>query len=147
MVVQELPGCEGTNLNCYPLSWKTTPEFYQDAGVTWQVYQDTDNFDDNALARFSQYESASSSSPLGSRGMSFLGLDRFYSDCASGQLPQVSYIVGPMELSEHPPYLPRDGAWLQRQIVNALTSSPVYNKTVLMISWDGQFFEIHKGAR
>jgi hypothetical protein len=46
-----------------------------------------------------------------------------------------------MELSEHPPYLPRDGAWLQRQIVDAVINSPVYNKTVLMISWDGQFFK------
>ena len=40
----ETPGCEGSDLNCYPLKWKTTPEFLEDAGVTWQVYQDTDNF-------------------------------------------------------------------------------------------------------
>lgn len=46
----ETPGCEGTNLNCYPLKWKTFPELLQSAGVSWQVYQDIDNFDDNPLA-------------------------------------------------------------------------------------------------
>lgn len=43
----ETPGCEGTNLNCYPLKWETTPEIYEKAGVSWQLYQDTDNFDVN----------------------------------------------------------------------------------------------------
>jgi phospholipase C len=105
--------------------------------MTRQVYQDNDNFDDNPLAWFDQFQTASSTSALGSRGMSFLGLDKFYSDCAAGTLPQVSYIVGPMELSEHPPYLPRDGAWLQKQVVDAVMNSPAYNSTVLMISFDG----------
>lgn len=37
----ETPGCEGTNLNCYPLKWETIPELWQNAGVSWQVYQDS----------------------------------------------------------------------------------------------------------
>lgn len=41
----ETPGCEGSHLNCYPLKWKTAPEIYEEAGVSWQVYQDTNNFD------------------------------------------------------------------------------------------------------
>jgi phospholipase C len=41
----ETPGCEGPNLNCYPLEWETTPELYENAGISWQLYQDTDNFD------------------------------------------------------------------------------------------------------
>jgi phospholipase C len=137
--LQELPGCESTNLNCWPLTWKTAPEFYQDAGVSWQVYQDTDNFDDNPLAWFQQFQQAASNSPLGQRGMTKPGLKKFYSDAAAGTLPQVSYIVGPMELSEHPPYMPKDGAWLQRQVAEAVINSPKYNNTVLIISYDGNF--------
>jgi phospholipase C len=114
------------------------PEFYQDAGVSWQVYQDVNNFDDNPLAWFKQFQTASNTSVLGERGMSFIGLDKFYSDCAAGTLPQVSYIIGPAELSEHPPYQPRDGAWLQRKVTEAVTNSPLYNKTALIISWDGK---------
>jgi phospholipase C len=134
----EVPGCEAPGLNCYPLSWKTTPEFYQDAGVTWQVYQDTDNFDDNPLAWFEQYQNAQNGTALSERGMAFLGLDKFYSDAQAGTLPQISYIIGPTQLSEHPPYAPRDGAWLQKQVVDAVTRGKAYNETVLIISFDGK---------
>jgi phospholipase C len=89
------------------------------------------------LAYFDQYQKANISSPLTLRGNSYLGLDRFYSDAAAGTLPQVSYIVGPAELSEHYPYLPSDGAWLQRKVVEAVVNGAAYNETVLMIRYDG----------
>lgn len=97
-----------------------------------------DNFQDNALAYFKQYQKADKNSPLTKQGNTYLGLDKFYEDAANGTLPQISYIVGPAELSEHYPYLPSDGAWLQKKVVDAVTSSPLYNETVLMISYDGK---------
>lgn len=132
----ETPGCEGTHLNCYPLKWKTTPEYLQDLNVSWQVYQDTDNFDDNPLAWFAQYQKAANGSDLQKKGLAYLGLEQFYKDAAAGTLPAVSYIIGPAELSEHPPYQPRDGGWLQQRVVDAVTQSPKYKNTVLMISYD-----------
>nr|POE72047.1 non-hemolytic phospholipase c [Quercus suber] len=132
----ESPGCEATNLNCYPLTWKTIPEYWESAGVSWKVFQDSDNFDDNSLAWFKQYQTAAKGSNLNVKGMSFTGLQSFYAAAAAGTLPQVSIIVGPAELSEHPPYEPRDGAWLQSKVVQAVTSSPAYNKTALIISYD-----------
>ena len=134
----EVPGCEAPGLNCYPLKWKTTPEYYEDAGVTWQVYQDVDNFDDNPLAWFNQYQTAKNGSTLSDRGMAFLGLDKFYAQANAGTLPQVSYVIGPTELSEHPPYSPRDGAWLQKQVIDAVTGGKAYDKTALIISYDGR---------
>ncbi|OOF95290.1 hypothetical protein ASPCADRAFT_5820 [Aspergillus carbonarius ITEM 5010] len=130
------PGCDSYNINCYPLKWKTIFEVYEDAGVSWQVFQDKDNFDDNPLARFEQFQSASSSSPLAEKGMAYVGLDTFYEAAANGTLPEISFIVGPAELSEHPPYMPKDGAWLQKKVVDAVTSSPQYSSTLLMISYD-----------
>ena len=132
----EMPGCEGNHLNCYPLKWKTTPEYLQDAGVTWQIYQDEDNFDDNPLAWYDQFQKAANDSELSKRGMAFIGLERFYEDAAAGTLPQVSYIIGPMALSEHQPYTPRDGGWLQQKIVDVVTQSPKYANTALIISYD-----------
>ncbi|KIW76133.1 hypothetical protein Z517_10878 [Fonsecaea pedrosoi CBS 271.37] len=132
----EMPGCEAPGLNCYPLSWTTTPEIYQQANVTWQVFQDIDNFDDNPLAWFQQYQTAKNGTVLHKRGMSFLGLDAFYEQAANGTLPMVSFIVGPTELSEHPPYSPHDGAWLQQQVVNAVTRGKNWNSTALIISYD-----------
>ena len=48
----------------------------------------------------------------------------------------ISYIIGPTELSEHPPYSPHDGAWLQQQVVNAVTQGKNWNSTALIISYD-----------
>lgn len=90
------------------------------------------------LAYFEQYQLAPKGSPLRSRGNSYPGLDAFYDAADKGTLPQVSWIVGPQELSEHPPNLPKDGAWLQKKVVNAITSSPAYNETALIISYDGE---------
>lgn len=133
-------GCESEQAGfaCFPFSWKTVPEFYQDAGVTWMVYQDEDNFGDDALQSFTQYMNAGPDDPLTIYGSSYPGLDKFYADAEAGTLPQVSWIVGPAELSEHPPYLPADGAWLQRNIVEAVVNGAAYNNTVLMISYDGK---------
>ena len=132
----ETPGCEGDHLNCYPLEWKTTPEYLQEAGVSWQVYQDTNNFDDNPMAWFQQYQKASNTSALAKRGLAYNGLEQFYKDAAAGTLPRVSYIIGPAELSEHQPYQPKDGAWLQQKIVDVVIQSPAYNSTALIISYD-----------
>ncbi|OJJ45717.1 hypothetical protein ASPZODRAFT_159969 [Penicilliopsis zonata CBS 506.65] len=132
----ETPGCEMPHVSCYPLKWKTIFEFYEEAGVSWQVYQDTDNFDDNPLAWFEQYQNASSTSPLHRKGMTYPGLEAFYGAAANGTLPEISFIVGPAELSEHPPYMPKDGAWLQKKVVDAVVNSPDYSSTLLMISYD-----------
>ena len=51
------------------LSWTTYPERLQRAGISWRVYQEEDNYDDNALAWFKQFTSAPVSSPLRQRGM------------------------------------------------------------------------------
>ncbi|KAJ5970336.1 uncharacterized protein N7479_000254 [Penicillium vulpinum] len=132
----EVPGCDDNGINCYPLKWKTVYEFYEEAGVSWQVYQGTNNYDDNPLAWFKQFQDAAEDSPLAKKGMAYLGLDAFYQAAANGTLPAVSFIVGPAELSEHPPYMPKDGAWLQKKIVDAVTSSPKYKSTLLMVSYD-----------
>jgi phospholipase C len=79
------------------------------AKCTGSIHEDgmEDNFDDNPLSWFQQYQTASSNSPLASQGTAFLGLSSFYSAAAAGTLPEVSYIVGSAELSEHPPYQPK----------------------------------------
>ena len=132
----ETPGCDSGGINCYPLKWKTVGDIYQEKNVSWQIYQDADNFDDNPFAWFQQFQEADPSSSLFKRGFAGLSLDTFYAQAANGTLPAISYIIGPSELSEHPQYSPRDGAWLQKQIVDAVTSSPKYSKTALIISWD-----------
>ena len=90
------------------------------------------------LAYFVQYQNAPNGSALREKGNSYPGLQKFYNDAKAGTLPQVSYIVGPQELSEHPPNMPKDGAWLQKQVVDAVTQGAAYDKTALYIIYDGK---------
>jgi phospholipase C len=75
--------------NAY-LSWTTYPERLEAAGVSWQVYQEEDNYDDNALAWFKQFSNAPTSSPLWQRGMRKRPAEWFEADARAGRLPQVS---------------------------------------------------------
>lgn len=95
------------------------------------------------LAYFVQYQNAPNGTALREKGNSYLGLNSFYEKARNGTLPQVSWIVGPAELSEHPPYMPSDGAWLQKQVVEAVTSGAAYNETALFITYDGKFAQLH----
>lgn len=136
----ETDGCEtasdGSQYSCYPMKWKTLPEYLQQVGISWQVYQDTDNFDDNPLAWFNQFQQAPNNSALAQKGMAFVGLEDFYNDAQQGKLPQVSFIIGPTDLSEHPPYGPLDGAWLQKNVIDAVTKGAKYDSTALIVSYD-----------
>ncbi|TVY91411.1 Phospholipase C [Lachnellula willkommii] len=73
-----------------------------------------------------------------SKGVRLLGLH--VSRSAGRQflsfIKMLDWIVGPAELSEHVPYLPRDGAWLQKKVVDAVVHGAAYNSTVVMISYD-----------
>ena len=136
-----IPACikddEGNDTSCRPLRWKTVPEYLQDAKVSWRVYQDFDNFGDNTLVEWKQYqESARNKTELAARSVAYPGLDKFYEDAKNGNLPEVSYIVGPQYLSEHTPYTPNDGAWLQRKVAEAVMHGKKWNSTALLVSYD-----------
>lgn len=108
------------------------------------MWQNTDNFDDNPNAWFEQYQDASTDSALHIHGDSFdYTLDDFISAAGNGTLPQLSITIGQEELSEHPPWTPNDGAWLQQQVFNAVVNSPKYKSTVLIVSYDGKFLFSH----
>lgn len=132
----ESPGCDSDGINCYPLKWKTSAEYYEAAGTSWQLFQDADNFDDNPHAWFKQYQDSKPGDPLYEKSMKGQPLRAFYDRAANGTLPEVSYIIGPTQLSEHPPNSPHDGAWLENNITETILNSPKYNRTVLIISFD-----------
>jgi len=127
-------------------TWTTYAERLQSAGVSWKVYQETDNFDDNALAWFANFKNAASGSALYDQGMATVSniVTAFQSDVTNNTLPQVSWIVAPSTLSEHPSYQPPDGENLSAQLIAALASNPsVYANTVFILNYDenGGFFD------
>jgi phospholipase C len=129
-------------------TWTTYPERLEKAGVSWKVYQGgsgvpgepTDNYTDNSLEFFAQYqvqEGASAESPLVKKGVTDRSLKGFKEDVESGKLAQVSWVVAPYKYSEHPEASPTDGAYYVSLVLDALTSNPeVWSRTVLLINYD-----------
>jgi phospholipase C len=125
-------------------SWVTYPERLEAAGVSWQVYENmADNFGDNSLQGFKSFRDAYRDKPgslaaLKQRGVTTRDLDKLLEDVLADKLPQVSWIVGTAEGSEHPgPSSPAQGADYTAKVLEALTANPeVWNKTVLFVNFD-----------
>jgi phospholipase C len=119
------------------LSWTTYPELLEQAGISWQVYQEEDNYDDNALAWFTQYANAPTSSSLWQRGMRKQPAGAFENAARNDRLPQVSWIVAPTAQTEHPDYFPSAGAEYIAQKLDAIASNPdVWAKTLFILTYD-----------
>jgi phospholipase C len=119
------------------LSWTTYPERLERAGISWQVYQEEDNYDNNALAWFKQFAAAPSSSPLRQRGMRKRPAGWFEADARAGRLPQVSWLVAPTAQSEHPDYFPAAGAEYVASKLDAIASDEDrWHKTLFILTYD-----------
>ena len=120
-------------------SWTTYPEMLQDAGVSWRVYQEADNYDCNPLAWFTQFENASTTSPLYTNGMARVGsiTSAITADIAAGTFPTVSWVVAPTAQSEHPSYRPADGADFVSGVLSAIASDQAtWDSTVVFYNYD-----------
>jgi phospholipase C len=119
------------------LSWTTYPERLERAGISWQVYQEEDNFDDNALAWFTQFARAPAASPLAQRGMRKRAAGWFEADARAGRLPQVSWLVAPTAQSEHPDYFPAAGAEYIASKLDAIAADEdLWHKTLFILCYD-----------
>jgi phospholipase C len=142
--------------------WSTYPELLQKAGISWKIYQDIGlgltaeqswgftsdayigNYGDNSLLYFHQYQNAAAGTPLANGAKTGTDIsaggtlfDIFRKDIASGNLPQVSWVVAPEAYTEHPNWPANYGAWYVSQILDALTDHPdVWSKTAFFVTYD-----------
>jgi phospholipase C len=132
--------------------WPTYAERLQAAGVSWRVYQEYENYGDNALAYFASFRGLDPTSPLFQRGRAWAEgsnaanakrsdgehlVAAFARDVAADALPRVSWIVAPYQLCEHPSATPAAGEALTARLIAALTSNPtVWAKTALILNYD-----------
>ncbi len=120
-------------------SWITYPERLQNAGVSWKVYQQADNYDDNPLAWFHQFQTAPTSSPLYQRGMARVSsvATAIAADIAAGTFPAVSWVVAPTAQCEHPTNPPAYGADYIAGVLGAIGAHPdVWSSTVVLLNFD-----------
>jgi phospholipase C len=136
-------------------NWTTYPERLQAAGVRWKVYQNaSDNYDDNALAWFSNFRNATPGTPLYDLGMSSVPAltgntvndiaAAIQKDVLNNTLPQVSWVIAPASASEHPNNAPADGADMVNKVLEALTANQsVWASTVMFLNFDehGGYFD------
>ncbi|MHB1740407.1 MAG: alkaline phosphatase family protein [Actinomycetes bacterium] len=125
------------NAETPPYTWTTYPERLEAAGVSWRIYQQADNYDDNPLAWFRQYQQAPQSSSLYRNGLATRPAEAFAEDVRAGNLPQVSWIITPAAESEHPSYLPAAGAVAISRTLEALAAARnVWQSTVVLLTYD-----------
>lgn len=133
-------------------AWTNYAERLQQAGVSWKVYQEFDNYGDNTMQFFAAFRDLSLDSPLYQRGRAWAEgstlanakasrgehlVAQFTRDINSGQLPQVSWIVPPYIMSEHPRATPAYGASMIARLLEALAARPeVWSKTVFLLCYD-----------
>ena len=130
------------------LTYTTMPEQLQARGISWKVYSSPDEsiaggiLSDNVLSYFQNYQNSGSVLHQNAFGPQF-PVD-FLSDIASGNLPQVSWIIGSVVTSDHPPAPSVFGEDVLSLILNALAANPtLWAKTVLFLTFDenGGFFD------
>ncbi len=134
------------------LGWTPYAARLDAAGVTWRVYQEYDNYSDNPLGYFAEYRKLDRASPGYARargwvpGSTAANMDAsrgehlvraFAADVAADRLPQVSWIVAPFHMSEHPDAPPAYGQALTAALVAALGANPaVWAKTAFILNYD-----------
>jgi len=130
------------------LTYTTMPEQLQARGISWKVYSSPDEsvlggiLSDNVLSYFKNFQNTSSVLYQNAFGPQF-PVD-FLADVASGNLPQVSWLIGSILTSDHPPAPALFGENVLSVIVSALMANPLlWAKTVLIVNYDenGGFFD------
>jgi phospholipase C len=118
-------------------TWTTYAERLEAAGIGWKVYQQEDNYGCNLLETFRNFLDAPKGSPLYQRG-TVRGQDgQFEYDAANNKLPAVSWVIPTSYQSEHPDYMPADGAAFVASKIDAIASNPdVWAKTVFILNYD-----------
>lgn len=118
-------------------SWTTYPERLEKAGVSWQVYQQQDNYGTNVLEYFNQFKNSPPDSPLRLKGMLRGQEGQFEYDAMNDKLPAVSWILPKSYQSEHPDFMPADGAAFIASKIDAIAANPeVWAKTVFILNYD-----------
>jgi phospholipase C len=119
------------------IAWETYPERLQRAGISWRIYHDLDDYGCNVCRYFTQYHHLPATSPLYENALRQRPFYELLYDLRTGNLPQVSWIVPPSTLTEHPDYLPAAGENHTHEVLRALWSNPaVWAKTALILNWD-----------
>jgi phospholipase C len=130
------------------LTYTTMPEQLQARGISWKVYSPPDAnilnsiLSDNVLSYFKNFQDPGSL--LYQKAFLPQFPVNFLQDIATGNLPQVSWVLASLVDSDHPPAPSLFGESTLSGILSALTFNPaLWAKTALFVTYDenGGFFD------
>jgi phospholipase C len=123
------------------LTYTTMPEQLQAGGISWKIYSTPDASafgaleTDNVLPYFKNFQDPATA--LYQNAFNPVFPTDFAADALSGNLPQVSWIIGSVITSDHPPSPALFGENTLSAIITALTANPIaWAKTVLFVTYD-----------
>ena len=115
---------------------QTMPDLLRDAGVSWKYYlSDTPYFDVMGTIPHIRY---------GPMWKDVVDTGRFVPDIQNGTLPEVTWLMPPTPLSDHPGYGAMcDGENWTVKTINAIMQSKYWKHTAIFLTWDdfGGFFD------
>jgi phospholipase C len=121
--------------------WTTYADRLDKAGISWKAYIEKGAINhitnNNPLKYFKSFKEADKNSSLYQRGMKASPLGKFEYDAAHDNLPKVSWIISYRHRSEHPDYLPAQGAQFLASKIDAIAANPdVWAKTAFILNYD-----------
>ena len=120
-------------------NWTTMAEVLEESNISWRVYQQIDNFDDNAFAWFANFQQSRPGDSLFEKGMRRQrnAIEAFNEDLNNGTLPSVSWIIAPTRKSEHATNHPCDGEDFTARVLATLAQYPdTYAKSAFILNYD-----------
>jgi phospholipase C len=123
--------------------WRTMPEQLTDAGVSWKVYQDTNDALLNPLLYFKNFTDRHTMLGKNASGrITYPGT--FDADLIAGRLPAVSWIFPNYLDSDHPAGPPVLGEAFIAGLLRRIVDRPaIWERTAIVVTWDenGGFFD------
>jgi phospholipase C len=140
--------------------WVSLFQLLDVAGVSWKYYlgdgvePDCDDDEMSCDAKPQAHGTGSIWNPaplytyVQAQGTDYMDLHnppytQFFTDLSKGTLPQVSWIIPSIEVSEHPPSSVTRGMEYVTGLVDAVMRSPYWANTAIFIAWDdwGGFYD------
>jgi phospholipase C len=134
-------GGPATNNRGRRYSWETYPERLERAGISWRIYRPEITAEYpvglDVIMNFAAFQDAPKTSPLYENAARQRSVESMLQDMRTGNLPQVTWIVPPYDVCEHPDMLPAAGEDYVRRILEALWSNAaLWSRTAFVIVYD-----------
>jgi phospholipase C len=134
-------GGPATNNRGRRYTWESYAERLERAGVSWRIYRPESTVQYpvglDVIMNFAAFQDAPKTSGLYENAAKQRSVETMLQDIRTGNLPQVTWIVPPYDVCEHPDMLPAAGENYLRRILEAFRSNPkVWSRTAFVLVYD-----------